>query len=87
MGLQGGDVIKTINGTPYDLSNVYELIGASSSWKEGDAIRFIIQREDQEIIVEGKITTPMINKALITELQYFVEGPELRLRQSWLKGS
>lgn len=87
MGLQGGDVIKKINGTPYDLSNVYALIGASSSWKEGDAVRFTIQREDQEIIVEGKITTPMINKALITELQYFVEGPELRLRQHWLKGS
>ncbi len=87
MGLQAGDVIKTINGTSYDLSNVYALIGGSASWKEGDAINFTIQREDQEITLEGKVTIPMINKASITELQYFVEGPELRLRQSWLKGS
>lgn len=87
MGLRGGDVIKTINGTAYDLSNVYALIGTSASWKEGDAISFTIQREDQELTLDGKVTVPMIQKATIIELQYFVEGPELRLRQSWLKGS
>ncbi len=87
LGLQGGDVIKAVNGTEYDVSNIYNLISQSASWKEGEAISFTIKREDEEMTLTGKVTVPLINKAAITELQYFKEGPELRLRQSWLKGS
>ncbi|WP_299208960.1 peptidase M61 [uncultured Dokdonia sp.] len=87
IGLQGGDVIKAVNGTEYDVSNIYDLITQSIAWKEGDAISFTIERDGQEMVLTGKTNTPIINKATITELQYFTEGPELRLRQSWLKGS
>ncbi|GGG40605.1 peptidase M61 [Dokdonia pacifica] len=87
IGLQGGDILKKINGTSYDLSNIYALISQSTTWKEGENISFIVDRDGQEIILEGEITKAQINKASIIELQYFVEGPELRLRQSWLKGS
>lgn len=87
MGLKGGDILKNVNGTPYNLSNVYALLSNSNAWKEGDDITFIIQRDEQEMTLTGKVTPAQISKASITELQYFVEGPELRLRQSWLKGS
>ena len=87
LGIQGGDVIKAINGTEYDLSNIYSLMSQSASWKEGEAISFTIKREEEEMTLTGKVSVPLISKAAITELQYFQEGPELRLRQSWLKGS
>ncbi|MFT5890684.1 MAG: putative metalloprotease with PDZ domain [Dokdonia sp.] len=85
--LQGGDVIKAVNGTEYDLSNIYNLMSESASWKEGEDISFTIKREDKEMTLTGKVTVPLINKATITELQYFTEGPQLRLRDSWLTGS
>ncbi|MEP0266196.1 peptidase M61 [Dokdonia sp.] len=87
MNIQGGDVIKKINDKTYDLSNVYDLIGNSNNWKEGDAITMVIERDGEEMTLSGNVSTPLINKPSLIELQYLVEGPELRLRKSWLKGS
>jgi len=87
MELKGGDILKKVNGISYDLSNVYDLISQSNTWKEGDDITFVIERDGKERALSGKITKAQISKPTIIELQYLVEGPELRLRNSWLKGS
>lgn len=86
LGIQGGDIIKSINGKSYTLQNVRELIINSQGWKEGNDITFVVKREDEELTLSGKITAPFVDKAGLIELQFFTEGPELRLRNSWLKG-
>ena len=87
LGLQGNDVIKSINDKEYNLLNVVELIQASQAWKEGEPVTFVVKRNEEEVTLKGSITTPMVEKPGIVELQYFADSPELRLRQSWLKGS
>ncbi len=87
LGIEGGDVIKSINGKTYDISNVYALISDSNGWKVDDPVTFIVKRGEKELTLTGKVSEPQISKPSITELQYFTEGPELRLRNSWLKGS
>ena len=87
LGIEGGDIIKSINGKAYTLENVYELIGASQAWKKGDDISFTVLREGKELVLEGKLTQPMKNKLSITELQYFTDSKELRLRKQWLQNN
>ena len=56
LGIQGGDTVKSINGTEYNIKNVYDLISASQSWKEGDPITMTILRDGEEMKLEGKVT-------------------------------
>jgi len=86
LGIEGGDIIKRINDKTYTLQNVRELIVDSQNWKEGDDINFVVKRNEEEVTLSGKITPPFVDKASLVELQYFKESPELRLRNSWLKG-
>lgn len=87
MGIQGGDVIVSINDKKYGVANVYDLISDPNSWKEGDAVTFVIKRDGEEMTLTGKVSQPMLNTPSLIETQYLQEGPELRLRNSWLKGS
>ncbi|HKJ47528.1 MAG TPA: hypothetical protein VJ973_00475 [Christiangramia sp.] len=84
-GVKGGDAIKSINGTAYNIQNVYDLIMASQSWNEGDDITMTIMRDGEEMTLEGKITTPMDSEKTYVEIQN-ADGDQIELRNAWLKG-
>jgi len=85
LGIQGGDTVKSINGTEYTIKNVYDLINASQNWKEGDPITIMIIRDGEEIKLEGKITKPMDKEMKMIEMQN-ADGEQMELRNAWLKG-
>jgi len=85
LGVQGGDTVKTINGTEYNIKNVYDLINASNNWKEGDAINMTIMRDGEEMTLEGNITKPMDKEMKMVEMQN-ADGDQMELRNAWLKG-
>ncbi|MDR5590544.1 peptidase M61 [Christiangramia sp. SM2212] len=85
LGIKGGDIVKSVNGTEYTIQNVYELITESNKWKEGDAISMTIIRDGEEMKLEGKVTKPMDKEMKIVESQN-ADGDEMELRNSWLKG-
>jgi predicted metalloprotease with PDZ domain len=87
LGVQGNDVITAVNGTAYDLSNVYDLITISNSWKVGDAITMTVQRNGEEITLSGTIITPQTLQATLVELQTYNDDLQRVLRKKWLKGS
>lgn len=87
IGIQGGDVIVSINGKKYGVSNVYDLISDPQSWKVGDPISFVIKRDGEEMTLKGNVSQPMASKPSLVELQYFADSEELQLRNSWLYGS
>lgn len=87
LGIQGGDVIVSINEKEYGVANVYDLISDPNSWKVGDPITFVIKREGELMTLNGKVSKPRGSKLTLTELQYFTDSKELRTRNSWLKGS
>ncbi|MCB7480583.1 peptidase M61 [Christiangramia sediminis] len=83
--IQGGDTVKSINGTEYNIKNVYDLISASNEWKEDDAITMTIIRDGEEMKLQGKITKPMDNEMKMVEIQN-ADSEQMELRNAWLKG-
>ena len=85
LGVKGGDTLKSINGTEYNIQNVYDLIMASQAWSEGDDIAMTLTRDGEEMKLEGKITTPMDSEKTYVEIQN-ADGDQIELRNAWLKG-
>ncbi len=84
-GIQGGDTLKSVNGTEYNIQNVYDLIMASQGWKEGDDMKMTIMRDGEEIVLEGKVSTPKAMERTYAETQN-ADGDQIELRNAWLKG-
>lgn len=85
LGVKSGDILVSINGTAYNLQNVYGLISASQEWKEGNDITMVIKRDGKEMELSGKITTPMDSQEKLVENQN-ADGVQMELRHAWLKG-
>ncbi len=82
LGLKNGDTIVAINGTAYNLDNIYDLIGATETWKEGDAITVTFKRDDKEQTVKGAVKLPMED----TEGYHATDAAKAKLKEAWLKG-
>ena len=82
LGLVGGDTILEINGTPYNLDTIYEMIMTSQSWKEDDDISLKIDRDGKEMTIKGKV------KHDFEEAEGFTptDTSKSTLREAWLKG-
>ncbi len=85
LGIQGGDILKTVNGTEYNIQNVYDLISASQNWTIGDPITMTVKRNDEEVTMQGIVTVPM-DKDLKLVAKQNANGEEIELRNAWLKG-
>ena len=85
LGAQGGDVIKSINDTPVNLEAIRPIIGQSFGWSPDTEIKMVVQRGDDEVALEGKVGTPMLNVETIVPVEG-VSPKEGKLREAWLKG-
>ncbi|NJB70991.1 putative metalloprotease with PDZ domain [Saonia flava] len=85
LGMEGGDVIKEINGTSIDLEAIRPIIGQSFGWTNDTEISVVIKRGEEEIVLSGKAGTPILDVETIIP----VEAPnekQTKLREAWLKG-
>lgn len=85
LGVQPGDVIKSINGTAYNLDNVRNLVMASMGWSEGDDFEMTIMRNDQEMKLEGELQQPQVEQLSLKAKELDENAPALKLREAWLK--
>ncbi len=85
LGIQGGDIIKSINGIPITLESMRPIVGASFGWTADTDIKMVVERDGEEINVEGKVGTPTMNAETIKPLEGASEA-QIRLRTAWLKG-
>lgn len=85
LGIEGGETLKSINGTEYTIQNVYDLISASEEWENGDDISMVVVRDGEEVSLEGKVSTPMDTDKKLMEVQN-ADGEKIELRNAWLKG-
>jgi predicted metalloprotease with PDZ domain len=82
LGLKGGDIITAINGTNYNLDNIYELIMGSQTWKDSDAITVKIKRDGKEQTLNGKVKLSYVE---VEGLQATDTGKN-KIKEAWLKG-
>ncbi len=85
LGVKGGDIIKSLNGTAYNLDNVRDMILLSRSWKPGDHIDLTVSRDNKEVSLSGKVEAPVAKLTIIVEDENATESQK-KLRNSWLKG-
>ena len=82
VGIQGGDVLLSVNDKPYSLDNINDLIMWSSSLKENELVQFTIRRNGVEKKLSGKAVLP---KEMIPGYE-FTETNKFTLKEAWLKG-
>jgi predicted metalloprotease with PDZ domain len=85
IGLQGGDIIKSVNGTAFTLESIQNVIMQSMTWQPDTEINLTIERDGKELQLKGKLGTPKIDSEKIVEKQDATEAQKT-LRHSWLKG-
>nr|WP_317130372.1 hypothetical protein [Antarcticibacterium arcticum] len=86
LGVQNGDIIKSINGTDYNVQNVYELVLTSEAWEEGEDFTMIIERDGKEKELKGKVTVPTDSELKLRSLDLPETDPRMKIRGAWLKG-
>ncbi len=85
LGVQPGDVLKSVNGTDVNLKNIRTFIGQSFQWKEGDKITFEVIRNGETLKLEGDFVkgTTEVENLVIEDLPE--TDPKKKLRDAWLK--
>lgn len=84
LGVEGGDVIKSINGTAITLEAIRPIIGQSFAWTPETEVKMIVQRGEEEITIEGKAGSPVLNALELVPLDTATEA-QVKLREAWLK--
>ncbi|PCJ97970.1 MAG: peptidase M61 [Flavobacteriaceae bacterium] len=84
LGMQGGDVIKEINGTAINLEAIRPVIGQSFGWTPDTEISIKIKRGEEVLDLKGKVGAPLLNVKTIAPIDDANEE-QLALRNAWLK--
>lgn len=82
LGLKAGDIIVAINGKPYSLDTIYDMIMESQNWKADDAISVKIKRNGEEKTINGKV------KLSFNDVEGYIlsDTTKEKLNKAWLKG-
>ncbi len=83
LGIQGGDVLISINDKMYTIKNIYDLFGDSNKWKIGDEISFKIKRNNEVIVLKSKVIEPTVETRIL-ELDPTASEEKLALLKKWI---
>ncbi|SNA73180.1 M61 family metallopeptidase [Flavobacterium psychrophilum] len=82
LGIKNGDIIKTVNGTNYNLDNIYDLITESQKWEENTPITIKIKRDTKETELKGIVKLPYDE----AEGLQATDASKNNIKNAWLKG-
>ncbi|WP_297794719.1 peptidase M61 [uncultured Eudoraea sp.] len=85
LGAQGGDTIKSIDGIPISLESIRTIIGQSLWWSADREITMVVQRGEEELVLEGKVGNPTLKVTTIVPIDEMENTPQSQLRKYWLK--
>lgn len=85
LGMQAGDVIEQINGTPINLEAIRPIIGESFGWTPDTEINIKIKRGGEVLDLKGKVGAPTLNVETIIPIDG-ANDKQAKLRNAWLKG-
>ncbi len=84
LGIQAGDVLKSVDGTKYTLDNIRPLIQASFLWTSETDISFVVIRDGEEVELTGKVGSPVLMQGKLMENAKATEE-QVQLRNWWLE--
>ncbi len=84
LGVQGGDIIKSINGVEINLDTMRPIIGQSFTWGPETVIKMEVIRDRETLSIEGPVGIPTIEVNKITPVENSSEDV-VDLRNAWLK--
>ncbi len=84
IGAQGGDIIKSIDGTPINLEAIRPIIGESFGWAPDKEIIMVVKRGEEEVTLKGAVGTPIMNASTIISEENPNEQ-QMKLRTAWMK--
>lgn len=85
LGVKNGDILKSVNGTDYNIENVYALIMASQNWETGEELKIMVVRDGKEVELKGKVSQPTVNELKLREADLPEDHSKVKLRKAWLK--
>ncbi len=85
LGVHNADVIKSVNSTNYAIENAYDLIMESLSWEAGEDITIVVDRDNEEVTLTGKIIQPTDKLMFLKEMELPEDNEKVKLRNAWLK--
>lgn len=86
LGVEPGDIIKSVNGTELTLQNAQMIIAPSFQWTPDTDISMVLVRDGEEIEVSGKVGTPKAMRLQLVEMEDATEA-QIDLRNNWLGNS
>lgn len=85
LGVQGGDVIKKIDGVAIDLEAIRPIIGESFGWSPDKEISIVVERNGNEVSLSGKAGNPKVGETTLVPMENASQA-QLGLRKAWMKG-
>ncbi|MBO0591790.1 peptidase M61 [Cellulophaga sp. E16_2] len=85
IGLKGGDVFKSIDGTEITLESLRPIIGQSFGWPADKLVTIVVMRNGEELTLTGKAGIPVVKVDKIKSKDNVTDA-QLQLRQVWMKG-
>jgi predicted metalloprotease with PDZ domain len=84
LGVQSGDVFKSLNGTDYTLENIRNLIIASMQWTPDTELTMVVMRDGEELELSGTLGTPTVMEKKLVEDEGATDE-QIQLRNYWLE--
>jgi predicted metalloprotease with PDZ domain len=84
LGLKGGDVIKSIDGTVITLESIRPIIGQSFTWPSTKVISVVVDRKGEELTLSGEVGTPTVQSKVIKPVSSPTKE-QLELLSIWTK--
>jgi len=85
IGAKGGDIIKSIDGTPITLEIMRGIIGMSFGWAPDREITMVVKRGDEDLSLTGRVGVPTLKAIKLVPMDG-ASGQQIKLREAWLKG-
>lgn len=83
MGVEPGDIIKSVNGTEVTLQNAQMIIAPSFQWTPDTDLSMVLIRNGEEVEVSGKVGTPKAMSLKLIEVEDATKA-QIDLRNNWL---
>ncbi len=86
LGIEGGDVLVSVNGKAYNAGNAVELLQEAAAWEAGREIKVTVKRNGSIKALQHKTFPPLMKARVLQEKELPPNDPKVKLREAWLKG-